>query len=293
MAFEGEMENPFGGAVGRGRNPKVRERGGSMAGTRAAPGGCALNSFTGDTEVLMADGSRKAIRDVKDGDKVLATDPETGRTEAKAVVALIVGEGSKNLVDITVDTDGAAGDATGTIVATDLHPFWVDDRGEWVNANQLTPGAMMLTPQGTRVSVVKTHRYSAVQRVHNLTVEGIHTYYVLTGATAVLVHNSACRTFGFANAPKVPGVYQITLKDGRVYVGSSATDVHERLHAAFRDDSAAVKSAGYTVDDIASIGVNDMTGSNWQRIRQQEQSVMDQYGGIGGGVLLNRRNEVP
>lgn len=41
----------------------------------------ACNSFTPDTRVLMADGTSKAIKDVKIGDKVLATDPETGRSE--------------------------------------------------------------------------------------------------------------------------------------------------------------------------------------------------------------------
>lgn len=34
------------------------------------------NSFTPDTQVLMADGTTKAIKDIKPGDKVIATDPE-------------------------------------------------------------------------------------------------------------------------------------------------------------------------------------------------------------------------
>ncbi len=40
-------------------------------------GSCLTNSFTGDTLVLMADGTRKPIKDVKLGDKVMATDPIT------------------------------------------------------------------------------------------------------------------------------------------------------------------------------------------------------------------------
>jgi hypothetical protein len=127
--------------------------------------------------------------------------------------------------------------------------------------------------------------------MYNLSVDRVHTYYVLAGGTPVLVHNAACRTFGFTNAPKVAGVYTITMKDGKVYVGSSASDLHERLHAAFRDKNAAVNKAGYTTDDIAIISVNDMSGFSWNAIRDQEQHVIDQYGGIGGGTLLNRRNE--
>lgn len=42
-------------------------------------------SFSGDTHVLMADGTTKPISKIKAGDKVIATDPETGRTESKVV----------------------------------------------------------------------------------------------------------------------------------------------------------------------------------------------------------------
>ncbi|BCW43995.1 RHS repeat-associated core domain-containing protein [Arthrobacter sp. StoSoilB5] len=42
-------------------------------------------SFAGFTVVLMGDGSKKPIDEVKIGDKVLATDPETGEQEPKAV----------------------------------------------------------------------------------------------------------------------------------------------------------------------------------------------------------------
>ncbi|SDI59524.1 Pretoxin HINT domain-containing protein [Sinosporangium album] len=73
----------------------------------------------------MADGSSKPIEDVEVGDEVLATDPETGRTEAKPVTALITSKSAKNLVRITVDTDGERGDSTGAIIATDNHPFWL------------------------------------------------------------------------------------------------------------------------------------------------------------------------
>lgn len=41
------------------------------------------NSFRRDTQVLMADGSRRAIGELAVGDKVIATDPETGFTAAE------------------------------------------------------------------------------------------------------------------------------------------------------------------------------------------------------------------
>ncbi len=45
---------------------------------RAAANACGLRSFSGDTLVLMADGSKKPIDEVEVGDWVVATDPETG-----------------------------------------------------------------------------------------------------------------------------------------------------------------------------------------------------------------------
>lgn len=39
---------------------------------------CEFKTFSGDTEVLMADGSTNAIAKVKVGDKAIATDLETG-----------------------------------------------------------------------------------------------------------------------------------------------------------------------------------------------------------------------
>ncbi|MGJ3559761.1 polymorphic toxin-type HINT domain-containing protein [Streptomyces sp. INA 01156] len=73
----------------------------------------------------MADGTTKAIKDVKAGDKVLATDPETGETTAQTVTAEILGKGVKHLVKVTIDVDGKKGSKTAEVTATDKHPFWV------------------------------------------------------------------------------------------------------------------------------------------------------------------------
>jgi large repetitive protein len=46
------------------------------------------HSFDAHTRVLMADGSTKPIKDITIGDKVKATDPATGKTDAKPVTKL-------------------------------------------------------------------------------------------------------------------------------------------------------------------------------------------------------------
>ncbi|QFZ21108.1 SpvB/TcaC N-terminal domain-containing protein [Saccharothrix syringae] len=185
---------------------KAVDAGGDAAktATRAAPSGspCPVpNSFLPGTPVLMADGSRKAIEDVEVGDRVLATDPGTGRTSARPVTALITGDGRKELVEVTVDTDGDAGDARGVVVATDGHPFWVDDEGRWVAAAELDAGDALRAPDGTLLRVLGTSRYAEVARVHNLTVAGVHTYYVEAGGADLLVHNCG----GAKRGPKPAG----------------------------------------------------------------------------------------
>jgi RHS repeat-associated protein len=157
------------------------------------------NSFTPDTEVRMADGTSKPIAEIKPGEKVLATDPETGRTEERVVTASIVGEGQKNLTDVAVDTDGD-GTADDTITATDGHPFWVAGANQWRDAGDLRPGDMLRTAAGTYVQITAVEQRTAAQRVHNLTVDGLHTYYVLAGDVPVLVHNIGGKKGGYGDA---------------------------------------------------------------------------------------------
>ncbi|MFG1605155.1 DNRLRE domain-containing protein [Actinoplanes sp. NPDC049265] len=161
--------------------------GGSSAAARG--GNCAANSFIPGTAVLMADGTYEPIEDVQVGDEVLATDPELGITAGRPVVDLIEGHGQKDLVRVTVDTDGAAGDRTGSVVATDGHPFWVDNQGVFLDAGDLVAGDEIRTPDGHLVTVLSVKHWTENRTVHNLTVDGIHTYYVRVGDAPVLVHN--------------------------------------------------------------------------------------------------------
>ncbi|WP_306332886.1 polymorphic toxin-type HINT domain-containing protein [Streptomyces sp. KL118A] len=153
---------------------------------------CLKNSFRPKTKVRMADGTTKAIRDVDIGDKVLATDPKTGKTVAKTVTAEIKGTGVKQLVKVTVDPDGKQGPKNpASVTATAGHPFWVPELHEWIDATDLRPGERLRTSTGADAYVTAIKRWTTQQdTVHNLTVADVHTYYVLAGTTTILVHNS-------------------------------------------------------------------------------------------------------
>ncbi|MGI5153101.1 polymorphic toxin-type HINT domain-containing protein [Plantactinospora sp. CA-294935] len=143
-------------------------------------GGC-LRSFAGDTQVLMADGSPKPIKDVKVGDLVYATDPETGEHGRREATHIWVH--GDQLVYLKL--------ANGTkITTTKDHPFWNHTDQQWQDAQHLDPGDLLLTATRGSVPVVglldTTKTWAAA---YNLTIDDIHTYYVIAGNTPVLVHN--------------------------------------------------------------------------------------------------------
>ncbi|MFI6680465.1 hypothetical protein [Kribbella sp. NPDC050470] len=57
----------------------------SKAATKTAVTAAGRCSFAAAITVLMADGTHKPIAEVKPGDKVIASDPETGEQSAKVV----------------------------------------------------------------------------------------------------------------------------------------------------------------------------------------------------------------
>ncbi|MCP3765362.1 polymorphic toxin-type HINT domain-containing protein [Streptomyces sp. MAR25Y5] len=144
--------------------------------------------FLAGTDVLMSDGTTEDIEDIEVGDKVLATDPKTGATSEREVTATIVTDDDKHFTDLTITTPDGPED----LVATHEHPFWVVSERKWVEAGDLEPGMSLRTDDGRTVLVAAARQYQDHQRTYNLTIEGVHTYYVLAGQTPVLVHNSNC-----------------------------------------------------------------------------------------------------
>ncbi|CAL9672882.1 hypothetical protein SUDANB178_07592 [Streptomyces sp. enrichment culture] len=186
---------------------------------------CTANSFPGTTRVLMADGRAKEIKDVRIGDEVLATDPESGRTEAHAVSRTIYTPDDTAFADITIDVGRAR------IISTQHHPFWSPSARQWVDGGDLRPGQTLRTNGGATVTVLRVHRFHQLHSAYNLTVDSLHTYYVLAGATPVLVHNTnGCPTgtmvlgiseYSEALAKEIEGGYTFNGDAYRAVVGRS------------------------------------------------------------------------
>ncbi|GIH07104.1 hypothetical protein Rhe02_51710 [Rhizocola hellebori] len=168
-----------------------------------------LHSFDPDTLVLMAGGAYSAIKDIKIGDKVVASDPETGATSEQPVTALHVNQ-DLDLTDLTISsqqpepaprpeigqrTGQGAGTtrgptATVTLHTTQHHPFWDASTSRWIDAAKLVPNkSVLVTADGQRLYVTGVDNHSGTKEMRDLTVATVHTYYVIAGDTPVLVHN--------------------------------------------------------------------------------------------------------
>ncbi|MFD5300869.1 polymorphic toxin-type HINT domain-containing protein [Streptomyces mutabilis] len=147
--------------------------------------------FLAGTDVLMADGKTKEIEDVRLGDEVMAKDPETGEEGPRKVTRLIETEDDKHFNVLSIATE----DGIEELTATYEHPFWSPSEGSWVEAGDLTSGMTLLTDEGDTVIVTDNEAYTRHAATYNLTVDDLHTYYVLAGQTPILVHNSNCTVY--------------------------------------------------------------------------------------------------
>jgi RHS repeat-associated protein len=145
-------------------------------------GGC---SFAGATLVLLADGTTKPIQNIQIGDQVQSTDTATGTNTAEPVTALHDNQDT-DLADITIQ------DAKGHIAVlhtTAHHRLWNQTTHQWTAAGDLKPRARLRSVNGDVEHVVAVRTWTGLAPMHDLTIAATHTFYVLAGATPVLVHN--------------------------------------------------------------------------------------------------------
>jgi hypothetical protein len=169
----------------------------------------------------MADGVRKKIEDIRVGDKVTATYPISGKSFEKMVVALHRNRDTY-MADITVRTvDGRES----VIHTTQEHPFWDTTRRTWVSAAALAVGDVLRGTDRSPSFVVKTRDFIGSRDMYNVTVDAVHTYYVMAGDTPILVHNAGCWSTRYEKARDLFGKY----REGQSTRDPSSQWYHEEL----------------------------------------------------------------
>ncbi|SEE25912.1 polymorphic toxin-type HINT domain-containing protein [Streptomyces sp. Ag109_O5-10] len=153
----------------------------------AAEEGVPLCSFDPQTPVLMAGRKAKAIGSIKPGDRVESADPVTGKHRGSRKVTARLVHHDDDLVDVTIR--GADGHEA-TLHTTSRHPFWDDTLHTWIPAGKLKTGHVLNTVTDHHVRIDAVIARPGAADMYNLSVQQLHTYYVLAGNIPVLVHNS-------------------------------------------------------------------------------------------------------
>jgi hypothetical protein len=165
----------------------------------------------------LANGTRKPISEIEVGEYVYATDPETGETGPREVIATLPHTDQL----LTLRT------SSGEIVTTEDHKYWNASDEEWQESQDLDEGDRLLTADGDQVTVegldwTTVHTAPA----YDLDVADLDSFYVAAGDDEVLVHN--CNVPG--NPFRGPGAPQRAFDHLERFHGLDPHVASNRLH---------------------------------------------------------------
>ncbi|MFI1769752.1 polymorphic toxin-type HINT domain-containing protein, partial [Streptomyces sp. NPDC020800] len=233
-------------------------------------------SFSSSTPVLLKNGKTKPIGKIRPGDKVAAADPQSGKHKGTRTVTAQLVHHDNDLVKVTVR---AADGNLATLDTTANHPFWDDTTHAWVPAGRLRSGHSLNTAKNGHVQVAGVETKPGEADMYNLTVEDLHTYYVLAGQTPVLVHNSnGCPRF-------VDG----DIWDDSFEVGGQTIETM----ATVRSSGDTLNLDGLMVFPRGTEGLS-RAPIGPDAIRQMKRSLAEQARSEGyGTVVLNYERHIP
>ncbi|TWV34764.1 hypothetical protein FRZ03_28025 [Streptomyces misionensis] len=118
----------------------------------------------------------------------------------------------------------------------------------------MTPGTKLRQPNGTTATVAAVRNFHQQKTTYDLTVGNLHTYYVLAGATPVLVHNCGGAVTGH------PAVCECA--DGgipKVRNGKLAGGVHPKANVPF-DENGFPDFSAWRHPDVPDVRI-ELSGS--------------------------------
>ncbi|MGW4647609.1 polymorphic toxin-type HINT domain-containing protein [Kitasatospora sp. NPDC004289] len=215
---------------------------------------CKWNSFPAGTTVVLADGTRRAIEQIRTGDGVLATDPATGGTRPATVTATYAHD-TDRLVDIRTEDGGSLSTTAG-------HLLHVEGSG-WKLASDLRPGDRLRSSDGTVRTVNSLNdRTGLTLPVYDLTVGGLHTFYVGTAGgpgSDLLVHN--CQ-----DIVADEGIEQAHTLDQHVNISGARLEAKvekDGLASVWRDQATAAQAVEKAINGWLASGNNTQVLAAW------------------------------
>lgn len=163
-----------------------------------------------------------AIDTLSVGDYVAAYDHEHEVKVLKQVTAVYVNH-TESLFRLYIGDE--------VIESTSLHRFWSVNHNDWIAAEDLVCGDLVMDAVGTAVTISKTERIYGDFKTYNLEVEDCHNYFV--SSLDILVHNGKPYASSIFNnlTKKDTKIYGIIDKQTKqvVYVGKSVQKEGTRL----------------------------------------------------------------
>jgi hypothetical protein len=155
------------------------------------------NCFIAGTKIDLADGSERAIEEIKVGDVVLTYDEVKKKTIVRPVIEVFHHEKTEETLFTFTLSNGK------TVTSNDIHPFYIQEREEYLSAQMIyeswRPEKSMsfLDSKERKVSILKIDKTLKKVPLYNLHIRGAydtgkgqvnvnHNYF----AEGVLVHNS-------------------------------------------------------------------------------------------------------
>jgi len=146
------------------------------AGVPSNPGGGDPDDpgcFTGDTKILMVDGSYKEIKDIKAGDYIITRKaPDSNELVKAEVIRSMVYDGWDGYLIIN-----------NKLKVTTNHMIYVN--GEWKEAGEIRIGDRLVNEKGEKFVVKSLEKVDKQVKVYNIEIEGYKTYF----ANGIYVHN--------------------------------------------------------------------------------------------------------
>jgi hypothetical protein len=170
------------------------------------------------------------------------------------------------------------------IGVTTNHPFWSEDRQEFVQARELRIGETLVTASGCQTRVQSMVARATPEAVYNLEVDGEHVYYVSAGG--VLVHN-AKGYHGYAIFNNKTGeIMKFGVSKGKI------SDVTGLSYRAQSQLSKIATAEGVARADLSTVVVRNFANKadmfKWER-----QTVGFFRGNLGAGVHPLKHNLLP
>ncbi|MFI6951818.1 polymorphic toxin-type HINT domain-containing protein, partial [Streptomyces sp. NPDC050422] len=140
--------------------------------------------------------------------------------------------------------------------------FYESTKDAWTQAADLKAGQKLQNESGRPTVVIDTTAYTASRTTYDLSIDGLHTYYVAAGEASVLVHNTdGMREVSGSSCPVPVGQARALLDDAQALhdVVSARKAMTDPVGARRADQGTTVATGAFNGRKVYSVNNNKTT----------------------------------